>query len=286
MSRKFVGLALVFATAVLGSQAPARPSPAFDVASIKPTPPNPPVTTIGGATPDGRWSPRNVTLRMILGRAYPEYTLPGMIVGGPAWVAERHFDIDAKSDGPATPAQYPQMIRQLLADRFRLKTHIEPRPVDVYALMPARTDGRLGPRLRPATAMCTAELETERERMRAYQTGSVTERQAEPTPPCNRKRGLNNGMMRITGGHSMKELAAELQSWTDLKIVDRTDMRGDYEIEVEFDFRGTISVGANSDTSKPSVFTAVQEQLGLQLERSRQSVDVLIIDSIELPSEN
>src|SRR5688572_14423673 len=124
MSWKLVGLAMISASALLHAQAPERSSPTFDVASIKPTPPNPPVTGIGGATPDGRWSPRNVTVRMILGRAYPDYSTPEMIVGGPSWIGERRFDIDAKSDGPATPAQYPQMIRQLLADRFRLKTHI------------------------------------------------------------------------------------------------------------------------------------------------------------------
>ena len=287
MSGKFAALAMIFASALLHAQAPERSSPKFDVASIKPTPPNPPVTGIGGATPDGRWSPRNVTVREMLSRAYPEYSTPGMIVGGPSWIAERRFDIDAKSDGPATPAQYPHMIRQLLADRFRLKTHLEPRPIDVYALMSTRTDGRLGPRLRPASATCTAELEAGRERMRAYQAGAI-EPQAETTPPCNRKRGLNNGMMRITGGYSMSELASTLQAWTELKIVDRTALRGDYEMEIEFDFRGTLSAGnaANADTTRPSVFTAVQEQLGLKLERSRQPMDVLVIDSVELPSEN
>ena len=275
---------MVLAATGLRSQTPALPPRAFEVVSIKPTPANPPVTTAGAPLPGGRWSPRNVTVLTLMSRAYPEYVLPGMIVGGPAWTRERRFDIDAKADDATTPAQYPQLIRQLLADRFKLNTHVEPRPLDVYALIPARTDG-LGPRLRPASSQCTTELEAERELMRAYRSATVTRVQAEPTPPCNRKKGLNNGMMRITGGHSMSDLAAELQSWTDLKIVDRTGLRGDYEIEIEFDFRGTLSA-TNTDGSRPSVFTAVQEQLGLKLERSRQPVDVLVIDSIELPSEN
>ena len=285
MPGRFAALAMIFASALLHAQAPALPPRAFEVVSIKPTPANPPLTTAGAPLPGGRWSPRNVAVLTLISRAYPDYALPGMIVGGPAWVRERRFDIDAKADDSTTPAQYPQLIRQLLADRFRLKTHIEAKPLDVYALVVARTDGRLGPRLRPASATCTAELETDRERTRAYQSGAVAERQAEPPAPCNRKRGLSNGMMRITGGHSMNELAAELQSWTDLKVVDRTGLRGDYEMEFEFDIRATPSA-ANADTSRPSVFTAVQEQLGLKLERSRQPVDVLIIDSIELPSEN
>jgi len=284
---KVAALAIVLGTVLLHAQAPPRSSAAFEVASIKPTPPNPPVTTIGGAYPGGWWTPRNVTVAMILNRAYPEFGRPGMIVGGPGWLSERHFDIDARGQATATPADYPQMIRQLLADRFQLKTHIEARPVDVYALVLARPDGSFGPQLRPASATCVAELKADRERTRAYQSGAVTERPAASTPPCNARRGGNNGMLRITAGGTLQELAASIGSWSELNIVDRTALRGDYEMEIAFDFGGTLPLGsANADTSRPSVFTAVQEQLGLKLERSRQPIDVLVIDSIELPSEN
>jgi uncharacterized protein (TIGR03435 family) len=254
------------------------------VASIKPTPPNPPVTTIGNLLPGGRWSPRNVTVRMILSRAFPEYAHPGMIVGGPGWLTERHFDIDAKTDAAVTPAQHPQLIRRLLSDRFRLKTHIEARPVDVYSLALARGDGRLGPRLRPASAECRMELEAARELERAWRAESTPPQGPEPKP-CNRGVSMRNGMMRIAGGHSMSEMAAALQSWTELKIVDRTGLRGDYEVEIEFDFRGTLSAGS-ANAERPSVFTAVQEQLGLRLERRREMLDVLVIDAVEMPSEN
>ena len=258
-------------------------SPYFEVASIRPTPPNPPVTTLGPLLPGGRWSPRNVTVRMILSGAFPEYALPGMIVGGPGWLTERHFDIDARTDATATPAQHPQMIRRLLSDRFRLKTHVEARPVDVYSLTLARGDGRLGPRLRPASAECRAELEATRELERAWRAGLMPPG-AEPKP-CHRGVSMRNGMMRIAGGHSISEMAAALQSWTELKIVDRTGLRGDYEVEIEFDFRGTLSAGSAS-AERPSVFTAIQEQLGLKLERRRELLDVLVIDAVEMPSEN
>jgi uncharacterized protein (TIGR03435 family) len=284
MTWKSAVVAVILAGAFAQAQGPATPPPAFDVASIRPTPANPPVTTAGAALPGGRWSPRNVTVLTILGRAFPEYTLPGLIVGGPAWLAERRFDIDATTDEPVTPAQYPQMIRQLLTDRFKLKTHIEARPVDVYSLVLARSDGRRGPRLRPASAECTSELELVRERERARRAGSITPQGPEPKP-CNVRVSMSNGLMRISGGRSMIELAAELQQWTELKVVDRTGLRGDYEADLEFDFRGTLSA-ANADPGKPSVFTAVQEQLGLRLQRSREPVDVLVIDSIEMPSEN
>jgi uncharacterized protein (TIGR03435 family) len=222
---------------------------------------------------------------MILNLAYPQYGRPGMIVGGPGWISERHFDIDAKAQATATPADYPQMIRQLLADRFKLNTHIEARPLDVYALGVARTDGRLGPQLRPASATCIAELAADRERTRAYQSGAAPVREATPTPPCNARRVGNNGMLRITLGGTLKELAASIAGWSELNIVDQTELRGDYEMEIEFDYRATLSA-ANTDNARPSVFTAVQEQLGLKLERRREPVDVLVIDSIEMPSEN
>ena len=97
---------------------------------------------------------------------------------------------------------------------------------------------------------------------------------------------MRNGLMRIAGGHSMSEMADALQSWTELKIVDRTGLRGDYEVEIEFDFRGTLSPGSATSAERPSLFTAVQEQLGLKLERRREMLDVLVIDAVEMPSEN
>ena len=220
----------------------------------------------------------------MLSRAFPEYAHPGMIVGGPGWIAERRFDIDARTDKTVTPAQYPEMIRQLLAERFKLRTHVETRPVDVYALVVARSDGGLGPRMRPASSACTKELEAARELERAWRAASVQLPGPEPKP-CNVQVSMNNGMMRMSGGRSMNELATALQSWTDLKIVERTGLRGDYETELQFDVRGTLSA-ANADPDTPSLFTAVQDQLGLRLQGSRESVDVLVIDSIEMPSEN
>jgi uncharacterized protein (TIGR03435 family) len=100
----WISLSVLVILATALAQAPPPASLAFDVVSIKPTPANPPVTTIGAPQPGGRWSPRNVTALMIMGRAFPAHALPGLIVGGPGWLAERRFDIDARVDRPATPA--------------------------------------------------------------------------------------------------------------------------------------------------------------------------------------
>jgi uncharacterized protein (TIGR03435 family) len=282
--RRQLGLKLVLSGAAIApGPVQGQTAPVFDVASIKPTAPNPPVTTIGNFLPGGRWSARNVTVRMILGRAYPEYSLPGLIVGGPSWVAERRFDIDASADPTVTPAQYPAMIRQLLADRFKLKTHVEPRPVDVYSLVLARRNGPLGPQLRPASAECAKELEAARALEKTRLAGLTPSGGPEPKP-CGVQVSMADGLMRIAGGRSMKELAEAIQSWTDLKVVDRTGLVGDYQSELKFDFRGTVS--PNSDPDKPSLFTAVQEQLGLRLQRSREPVGVLVIETIEVASEN
>ena len=261
--------------------------PSFEVASVKRNPSGLGRSMIENVQPSGLWLLTNVPTRALIRTAYRVQDF--QIVGAPDWVQTEHYDVVAKASGdlrpagPGAPRAQFLMLRSLLIDRFKLKTHVETRPVDVYSLVVARSDGRLGPRLRPASAECTKELEAARELERAWRAGLIA---PGPEPKrCNVKVGLSNGLMRITGGRSMSELAAELQQWTELKVVDRTGLRGDYEAELEFDFRATLSA-ANADPGKPSVFTAVQEQLGLRLRRSREPVDVLVIDAIEMPSEN
>ena len=165
---------VVLAAGIVHAQAP--PPVAFEVVSVKQSPPLDDsgfMVRPGSPDPGGRWSARNSTLLMLLKRAYPEFDKPGMIVGGPGWLDDRRFDIDAKAAGNPTPAQYPPLVQRLLADRFKLKARVEPRPVEVYALVIARADRRLGTRLRPASPECLAELEAERVRIKSA-TGPVT----------------------------------------------------------------------------------------------------------------
>jgi uncharacterized protein (TIGR03435 family) len=291
MSR-FVAIALLLMVADPRAQAPpavpdVRP---FEVASVKQSPPPDPNSMMvrpGSPDPGGRWSARNSTLLMILQRAYPEFDKPGMIVGGPGWLNERRFDIDARAEPAPTRDQYPLMVRLLLADRFKLKVRVEPRRVEVYSLIVARADGRLGPRLRPATPECLAELDAERARL-AKRTGPVTFSSSD-TQPCTGANALSgSGMLRLAGARTLESLAFALQVYTNKRVVDRTGLAGIYEFDLEFDYAASRGIGASpdSDTAGGSVFTAVQEHLGLKLDPRRETMGVLVIDSVDMPSEN
>jgi uncharacterized protein (TIGR03435 family) len=95
-------------------------------------------------------------------------------------------------------------------------------------------------------------------------------------------------MLRLAGGRTLESLAFALQVYTNKRVVDRTGLQGIYEFDVEFDFGATRGIGASpdSDTAGGSVFTAVQEQLGLKLDPRRETMDVLVIESVEMPSGN
>jgi uncharacterized protein (TIGR03435 family) len=278
--------AVLLASGIVHAQAPTPV--VFEVASVKQSPPPDPngmMVRPGSPDPGGRWSARNSTLLMILQRAYPDFDKPGMIVDGPGWLNERRFDIDARAAGTPTRDQYPALLRALLADRFKLKARVDARPVEVYSLVVARAGGRLGPRLKPASAECLAELEAERARI-AKLTGPIV-RSSSDVEPCDGRMSLGP-LLRMSGARSLESLAFGLQAFMDKRVIDRTGLQGIYEYDLEFDFAATRGIGAapDSDTAGATVFTAVQEQLGLKLERRREVMDVLVIDSVEMPSEN
>jgi len=205
----------------------------------------------------------------------------------PGWLNERRFDIEARAGGTPTPDQYRAMVRRLLVDRFTLKSHVEARPVEVYSLVVARSDGRLGPRLRPASSECLAELDAEQVRIKNA-TGPVTFSSGDARPCKGGLGDSRNGLFRMAGGATLESIAFGLEVFMDKRVVDRTGLQGIHEYELEFDYGATRSIAsaASDDRAGGSVFTAVQEQLGLKLERRRETTDVLVIDSLELPSEN
>src|SRR5687768_1031622 len=146
MTRLVVSILVCAAVALATTLPGGAQSAGFEVASIKPSNPNP--TGPLGATPMmlpalGRLTAQNVTLRMLIMGAYQKQ--PYEIVGGPPWFNTDKFDINAVAENKAaTTDQLLGMLQTLLADRFKLKTHIETRDVPIYALVLARDDGRLG----------------------------------------------------------------------------------------------------------------------------------------------
>jgi uncharacterized protein (TIGR03435 family) len=304
--------ALTFAGALnvprLGAQAEAPgqdpPAPVAYVASIRPSQ--------GGRgmirMMPGAISVSGVPIRMIIRQAYGPLQ-EGQLVGGPDWIDSERFDIEAKLEGPPTPQATGGMLRQMLADRFNLKVHTEKRDLPVFELMVARGDGRLGPSLKPSAPECVAMMQAG---PRGGGRGGDG-RGPLPPPPDARGRGpggpgpldLNTpvpcgmrgggfGILRA-GGTSMAQFATFLSGPAQRMVLDKTGLTGFYDIQLTYTPapdqlpQQPPPPGVQLppiDPDGPSLFTALQEQLGLKLESSRAPVDVVVIDSIDRPTEN
>jgi uncharacterized protein (TIGR03435 family) len=282
-------LCVFVATATLSAQSNRLPSDAvasFEVASIKQSSPpgTGPIRLEAGPQPGGRWVAQNATFMMILRGAYPGFSLPGQVVGGGDWIGTTRFDINAIAGGDPPREQMTAMLKQLLSDRFALKVHVEPRELDVYALVLARSDGRLGPGLRKPAVDCQALAE-------ARKRG-----EAPPPPPfapgqrpqCGMMSTVSAGVQRLaTGGTPVTSVASAIQATVGRAVIDRTGLTGTFDIDFEFAREVGPAPGPPVDpnaNSAASVFTALQEQLGLKLESRKETMDVLVIDHVEPPT--
>jgi bla regulator protein blaR1 len=229
----------------------------FDVASIKPTAPSTQQTVLL-FTAGGGFRYTNTSLRSLIQTAYAvqDYQL----INGTNWMDSQKYDVEAKPDAGGTNVNRDQvllMVLSLLADRFKLKVHHETKESSIYALVVAKN----GLNIKQAA------------------------------DPAGGARGGANG--RLTGKRSMPQLADLLSRILRRKVVDRTDVSGVYEFslewlpdEAQFQAYADEPPGAPANPIAPSLFTALQEQMGLQLESTRGPLDVIVIDSAEKPTEN
>ena len=163
------------------------------------------------------------------------------------------------------------MLRELLKDRFKLVVHTEAREGPTYELMIARDDRRTGPRLRSPETDC-AKLDP---------TG--------PPPPGGFCGGIRTGIGRLTGRTApMRQLASVLTGVLQRPVVDRTNLPGVFDFDLEF---SPMALNADADRAASidnaiSLFTALQEQLGLKLQPQRGAIDYVVIDRVEPPSED
>jgi bla regulator protein blaR1 len=254
--------------------------PSFEVASVKLAADQSGPRTIV-FQPGGRFVTENISTRTVIAAAYggrvplQEFR----IKGGPSWLATERYTITAKAatDQPATtngppPAMFA-MVRSLLRDRFGLQVHLETQDADIYRLVRARRDGALGPGITPSDAGCSTIK------------AAVPSR---PLPPGTVPRcGGRIGPGKLTfNGLPMGDLAArDLTRAVGAVVVDHTGIAGDFDVTLEWT-PDTPDAGPQARTGDPgvSIFTAVQEQLGLKLEPARGPVDVLVIDRIERPT--
>jgi uncharacterized protein (TIGR03435 family) len=222
--------------------------PAFDVTSVKAnTSGSVSVGGPGDRFSKGQFHTTNIPLRLLIRQSFQLFQADD-IIGGPSWLDTDRWDITGKTES-ATATMLP-MIRTLLRDRFKLASHFEKRELPVYALVVASTDGRLGPALHATTE------------------------------PPNFRQGIGS----LTGRAPLNVLVATLSSATQRHVVDRTGLRGTYEMNVHWTPMNLPSGVVPDAPDSPSVFTAVQEQLGLKLESTTAPVDVLVIDKVEKPT--
>jgi len=245
------------------------PAPAFEVASIRRNTSGGSRTLMDGA--GDRFSVSNAPLRMLILLAYE--LLDDQLVGGPGWINTDRFDIVAVRGG-APFEQVPAMLRTLLADRFKLQAHMEAREMPMYALVTARSDGTLGAQMREAGCERSDTL-------------ASFPKVSDKVLPCN-VRFVAPGRLR-GGGLRMGDLAAVLTPIVGRIVLNRTGLTGRYDLELAWapdDRRPTANDVLPPDPNGGSLFTALQEQLGLKLTGGRGPVDVLVIDSVSPPTDN
>jgi uncharacterized protein (TIGR03435 family) len=286
----FTGAVTVSVAVGVGAQTPATTErPSFEVASVKPNKTGDGRTMIMNQ-PGGGMVGTNITLGILIRLAYQLQDF--QIVGAPDWIANEHFDVIAKPtvDRPATsPAGPPGsttrlMLQSLLADRFKLAAHPDTRQLPMYALVLARTDGKLGPQLRPSTTDCDAVMAAGRGRGGPPAPPAPGER-----PTCGMFMGL--GSLK-SGGTPISQIIMPLSQMVHRVVVDRTGLNGRFDIDLIWTPdqmpSGPPPPGAPPlpaiDPNGPSIFTALQEQLGLKLESQTGPVDVLVIDHVEPPT--
>ena len=225
--------------------------PRFEVASVKASKAGLPGPMWGGGP--GRFVVDGVTAANLILNAYD--LRPEEVIGSPAWLDIERFQINATYPPKSSTEQENAMLRSLLQDRFALKAHREQRELAKFHLVLANAQGRLGQQLKKSPSKCERPLTIN---------------------PCKMRSGVGELMMEEA---TIDQFSHHLENFAGGRVEDRTGLTGVYDLTL------TYSRSSN-DVERPSIFTAIQEQLGLKLERTRGPVEVLVIDSIDRPTPN
>ncbi|HTM05411.1 MAG TPA: TIGR03435 family protein [Vicinamibacterales bacterium] len=264
-------LTVAVTSALLLSSQPsglAQLEPRFDVVSIKrDTSGN--RALLVGTVPSAAFSAAGATAAFLIRYAYPADDR--MIANLPSWASSDRFVILGKAAGTPTAAQVRAMVADVLARRFGLQMHFEARDEDVYALVVANPGQGPKPAFRKTALDCRAITEASRE-------GRPVPETANGAPPCGMR--SSGGVMDV-GGLDIATIASTLRSAAGRPVVDRTGLSGEYEFTLTYSASASVS-GAPSDA--PSIFTALEEQLGLKLEPQRAPVRHVVVDHLEPPT--
>lgn len=261
-----VGTLCVASARVVAGQGPAPAqsvgtkikTPVYDVATIKPN--NSMSGSMGIDSNADMYSATNVSLKLLLENAYG--IKQNLISGLPGWAESAHYDIVAKvvdadltTMRNLTREQRRGMLQQLLADRFQLQSHIETKTLPVFELVTASG-------------------------------GPLFKESPVPTDGSKPHEGTSIQNQDMTAqGISMASLGYSLSEVVERTVIDKTGLKGKYDLRLKWRREDDPSKEVRDD-SAPSIFAAVQEQLGLKLQPAKGPVETLVIDRIAMPSEN
>ena len=222
--------------------------PQFEVASVKPSTADP--SSSGMSTGNGRLTAINVTLKRCIMGAYG--VGPNQVFGGPDWLDSDRFEIVAKAEQPVGDHILMTMLQTLLADRFKLALHREAKPIEAYVLEVTKN----GPKLKKGDG-----------------GGAKT----------------SNGRGDIVATNATMDRFAEILSrQMDLPVVNQTGLDGVFNLRLQWTPESARPGQLSKDVviEGPSIFTAIQEQLGLRLHTEKVPIEVLMVDHAEKPTDN
>ena len=301
--------------AALAQSSPTPTERRFEVASVKPAlSPAELAARNGGrfqmpgnfgiqTQPGGRFTAGTVTLKQLIAEAFEVRDF--QIEGGPPWLATSYFDITANAGADATAADVRGMLRTLLGDRFGLRTRSETRQALVYVLTVARSDGRLGTRLTRATPECVQQLEQRKsgtappakpqptapelnERLKRMMSGDSS-----VTPVCGTSMmgsRVNGASTLVFGGLELRSLVSRISNEFSAPVLDQTGLSGLFDVSLEYLSERRINGRAagldpnSTEALPPPLIGALQQQLGLKLEKQTGPMPVVIIDAAEPPT--
>jgi uncharacterized protein (TIGR03435 family) len=233
--------------------------PSFEVATIKPSQPDEQRSVVVQGT---RLVTADTSLVDLMMFAYSVHSL--QIMDGPEWLKTEKFDVVVQPNLPGRPssAQMRSIIQKLLADRFKLVFHHAQRELPVYRIVIAKGGSKLTPTTKEEQGNNTAAI------------------------------GITPGAMTVVNA-TLSEFASLMQRYVrmDRPIVDHTGIGGKYDFKLNWtpdfsQFDGNPPGPPRNDDNAPSLYTAIQEQLGLKLEAGKEPTDALVIDHVDRPSEN
>lgn len=237
-------------------------------------------------TVSGRYAVTNVTMERFITASFQLH--PEQLAGLPAWAREEGWDITARFDPQlgrpeGNTSIWQLALRRLLAERAQLKFRREVQQRPVYALARARSDGSLGPNIKPAQIDCDALQPKVEAAARAGQPSPLPPA-TDTYVPCGLRSTQGQTRLIRSGGVGLFEFMQELSVLTGRTVIDRTSLQGKWDFFLTFTAPDRLAAGATPEPTAPDLFTALREQLGLKLDAAQGPVNMFVIERLERPT--